>query len=187
MRDAEKLGDLVCRPERVLRTLRRASVAAPCRSAADCSARSVDQLKQPAGFTEIECGRVELLLVIEQVLVAGDDRLGACLAAQRKEVVVLGVSRGRLDTGGIIEHRGDHLYPFHGFSRLLGTQLLAEVGLAQRFSQLSQQLWADDYLEHQVLERLEQQPWRPVTVRVDDPRGQRIWVEDKSLQPATRR
>lgn len=93
-------------------------------------ASSVDQLKQLARFTETDRAWIELLSVIEQILVAGDDRLGTGFPGQRKEIVVLGISKGRLDIGGIIERNRDHRYPLHGFSRFLGTRPVAEVGLA---------------------------------------------------------
>jgi hypothetical protein len=40
-----------------------------------------------------------LLGVVEQILVAGDDRLGTSFPGQRKEMVVLGISKDRTSAG----------------------------------------------------------------------------------------
>lgn len=48
-------------------------------------ARSVEQPKQLARLSKVDRARLELLGVIEQILIAGDDRLGVRLPGQRKE------------------------------------------------------------------------------------------------------
>jgi hypothetical protein len=90
--------------------------------------------------------------VIEEILVAGDDRLGTSFPGQREEIVVLGISQGRLDLGGIVERNRDHLDPLHGslLARRLARFVLSEnekTGEKRPILDLAEQLvsltWAD--------------------------------------------
>jgi hypothetical protein len=68
---------------------------------------SVDQPKQLACLAKTDRWWLQLLLVIKQVLVAGDDCLSAGLPGQCEQVIILRVSQGRLDNGEVDERDGN--------------------------------------------------------------------------------
>jgi hypothetical protein len=85
--------------------------------------------------------------MVEQVLVAADDRLGTRNPSERHQIVVVGIPEKRQGVGRVSHDDGLLGYAHDEIADDRVAQTVQEVGLAQGLVDLGEKLRADDRLE----------------------------------------
>lgn len=104
--------------------------------------------------------------MLKQIPVACDDCLGTGFARQGDQVVVARVTEDRFDRGGIFTHYGRGLDGRDDLISVLVGDAFAEVRLAQRTGELSEQLRTNDELEPRLGQLVVNEARRTAGVRV---------------------
>lgn len=134
-------------------------------SSGDCAPNSLGRrLGEPArGFARADRGQLQAGMV-EQILVAGDDRLGFRGSREREQIVVAAVAQHRLWIDRVVEHHRYALDRAHGLLGLALVQQRAEVWLREVIPDLNDQRRTGDDLERVTVDRLQQQRGRRLRI-----------------------